>query len=140
MRTASWILLTVVGALLLTFSLLSASVAYMAPEREILAEKKLADAGLSPELQKATLARRGTAAAYAAAFATLFLFIATGPYRRREVWAWWALLSGLVVLNLVTLPRIPQLGMNNGVQGPAILFTIGLIGLLLDVRRLSRKG
>jgi hypothetical protein len=60
-----------------------------------------------PELETAVRARRATAAAYAAGFATLFLLISVGPYRRGEVWAWWALLLGMLVVSVLILLRIP---------------------------------
>lgn len=62
----------------------------------------------------AVRARRATAAAYAAGFATLFLVITLVPYRRGEVWAWWALAAGTLVVTVLILLRIPILGVGPG--------------------------
>lgn len=152
MRKASWILLTIVGTLTLLFSLLSASVAYYQPQRDVIEGKTFApstekdEAGNTREaldlpepLETALRARRGTAASYAAAFATLFLAIVLHPYRRGEVWAWWALLAGLLVLNAVTIVRVPAMGTSLGVPAAATLLAIGVVALLLDVKRLKRS-
>ena len=53
-------------------------------------------------------ARRATAAAYGAGFAL-------GPYSRGDVWAWWALLAGTLVVSVLILLRVPFLGINLGV-------------------------
>ncbi len=78
MKTASWILLALVGALTLLGSLGSIGPASLA---ELSAGR--------PDVATAVRARRATAAAYGAGFATLLLLIARGPYRRGDVWAWW---------------------------------------------------
>jgi hypothetical protein len=49
-------------------------------------------------------ARRGTAAAYAAGFATLFLAIVLGP-TGEDVWAWWAVAAGTLVVSVLILLR-----------------------------------
>jgi hypothetical protein len=67
-----------------------------------------------PDVATAVRARRATAAAYAAGFATLFLIITLGPYRRGEVWAWWALAGGMLVVSVLILLRILFLGVRLG--------------------------
>jgi hypothetical protein len=138
MKTASFVILALVGAATLALSLLSARIAYVGEWRVgqvPLAQVVAASPGVGPALRGA----RGTAAAYAAGYAVLFLVIVLGPYRRGERWAWWAILGGvLTVLALVAL-RVPSLGTQLGV-GPAIFqLAVVVIGLLLDVGRL-RSG
>jgi hypothetical protein len=70
-----------------------------------------------PEVATAVRARRATAAAYAAGFATLFLAITLGPYRRGDVWAWWALAGGTLVVSVLILLRVPFLGIRLGAPG-----------------------
>src|SRR2546422_2986702 len=95
-RTTSWILLTVVGALVLVGSLASAGLAYSRGEYPIGTVPLTEVAGGREGVATALRAIRGTSAAYAAAYAVLFLFIVTGPYRRGDVWAWWAILAGVL--------------------------------------------
>ena len=114
MKKASWIILTVLGALTMVGSLVSVAVAYTSVPDQI--GPATLD-GLSvgrPEVAVALRARRATAAAYGAGFATLFLAITLGPYRRSEVWAWWSLSAGTLVVSGLILLRIPLLGIQLG--------------------------
>lgn len=139
MRKASWILLTIVALLGIMGSLASTSIAYFQPDRESITGRDLQKLGLEPEVRTATLARRATAAAYALAFFTLFLAIVLVPYRRGDVWAWYAILASLLVLNAVAALRKPLLGVTEGMATPAILLTVAVVALLLDVKRLKRS-
>lgn len=116
MKTASWVLLTLAGVATLLLSFVSAARAYGTYNDRIggVSVSKLS-AG-QPELEIAVRSRRATAAAYGAGFATLFLLISAGPYRRGDVWAWWALLVGMLVVSALILLRVPLLG--TGFSGP----------------------
>jgi hypothetical protein len=75
MKTASWIVPVVVGGLALLGSLVSLSVAYRSA-RDQIGPASLSELSAGrPEVATAVRARRATAAAYAAGFATLFLAI-----------------------------------------------------------------
>ena len=91
MKTTSWVILVIVGALMLLGSLASLGRAYISAEDQIGTASLTELSAGRPELAAAMRARRATAAAYAAGFATLFLAITLGPYRRGAVWAGWAL-------------------------------------------------
>jgi hypothetical protein len=138
MRTASWILLTVAGSLVLLISLVSANIGYRGDY--LIGNVPVADVATGREpVLTALRGIRGTSAAYGAAFAVLFLATATGPYRRGDVWAWWALLAATAVLALLAVARVPLLGLPFGQGGsgpPLVLGGIVLLGLLLDVGRL----
>jgi hypothetical protein len=84
----------------------------------------------------AVRARRGTAAAYAAGFATLFLAITFGPYRRGDVWAWWALLAGTLVVSVLILLRVPFLFIRLGAGAALIQLVVVGLGLALGPGRL----
>lgn len=140
LRTVSWVLLAVLGTLVLLVSFLSTNLAYrgeygIGPANLAVAEV----AAGRPEILSALRGIRGTSAAYAGAYAALFLAIVFGPYRRGETWAWWALLGGLVVLTVLTLLRIPLLGTSFGVNAAVLQCGIGLVALLLDVGRLRTQ-
>ena len=140
MRTTSWVLLTIVGALTFLVSLLSAHIAYRG-------DYQIGSAGTGVEevaagrtaVLEGLRGIRGTSAAYAAAYAVLFLAIATGPYRRGDVWAWWALLAGIVALALLVTLRLLFLSSPMGVGAAMIPTGLALLALLLDVRRLSAR-
>ena len=138
MKTASWVILTIVGTLVLLASLISAWLAYGGSDYPIgpmsLADIAAAHAGVGAAMRGI----RGTSAAYAAAYGVLFLAITLGPYRRREVWAWWAILGGVAALTIVTALRLPALGVGLGIGGALIQLVLVVVGLLLDVARLRR--
>jgi hypothetical protein len=91
MKTASWVLIAFVGVAALVLSLVSTARAY----------GRYADNFGGKSL---------TELAYAAGFAALSLLITVGPYRRGDVWAWWALLLGTLLVAVLLLLRVPLLG------------------------------
>jgi hypothetical protein len=136
LRTASWIMLVVVGVLVLLVSLLSAGLAYRGDFPvggvsigEIASGRDAVLVGLR--------GARGTAAAWGAAWAVLFLAVVLGPYRRGDVASWWGILASLVVLTAVAAARLPFTGNALGISTPLILLVLGIVALLLDVKRLS---
>jgi hypothetical protein len=88
------------------------------------------------QLVKALRGIRGTSAAYAGAFAVLFLAIVFGPYKRGETWAWWALLTACLVHAAIVLPRLVFVGTALGVGAGVTQAVVVLVALLLDVSRL----
>jgi hypothetical protein len=135
-RTLSWILLAVLGGLVLTVSLISANIAYRGdftiggvPIVEVAAGREAVLLGLR--------GARGTAAAWGAAWAVLFLALVVGPYRHGDVKAWWGTLASLLALCAVAAARVPFTGGQLGVSTPLILLAVGAVALLIDVKRLS---
>ena len=138
MRTASWVLLTIAGALMLLGSMASTFTAYSRAEDPLLPGGPSVDAveSVHPGLGDALRGRRATAAAFAASYAVLFLSVVLVPYRRGDVWAWWALLASSAVLGLIIMLRVPILGTRLGAGTGLIQLVVVLVALLLDVRRL----
>ena len=150
MRNASWIILTLAGGLTLLGSLVSLGIAYGSVQDQI-GPATLAELSVGrPAVAIAVRARRATAAAYGAGFATLFLAITLGPYRRGDVWSWWALFAGILVVSGLILLRVPLLGIQLGTAaavtgaGTALASIIQLavagLGLALGMRRLGGKA
>jgi hypothetical protein len=138
MRTASWLLLAVAGALVLLGGLASTFVAYSGAEDNLLPGGPTVEAveGVHPGLATALRGRRATAAGFAVAYAVLFLFVVLGPYRRGDVWSWWALLASSAALGLVIMLRVPVLGTRLGAGTGLVQLIVVLVALLLDVQRL----
>lgn len=139
MRTVSWVILAIVGALTMLGSMASCYVAYKGSGDQIGPVSLSQLTSGQPEVATALRARRGTAAAYAGAFATLFLAIVFGPYRRGDTWAWWAVLAGVVVLAVIILLRVPFLNTRAGGGAGLITLVVVAVGLALDAGRL-RSG
>lgn len=138
MKTASWIILAAAGALTLLGSLFSVGIAYVSLIEDRVGPVTLTELSTGrPEVATAVRARRATAAAYGAGFATLFLAITFGPYRRGDAWAWWAILAGTLIVSVLILLRVPFLGINLGAPmavtgaGTALttLVQLGVVGL-----------
>ncbi len=140
LRTASWVMLTIVGGLTLLFSLVSTYWAYWGhypiggvPVAQV--------AGGREDVLIALRGIRGTSAAFGAAFALMLLGTVLGPYRRGDTRAWWTILLSTLALALIVLARVPTLGVALGQGGSSMAFTLGglvVLALLLDVGRLSR--
>jgi hypothetical protein len=139
MRKVSWVLLAVLGVLTLLISFASASLAYRG-DYEIGGVDISAIAAGNADVLTGLRGVRGTSAAYAGAFAVLYLAIVFGPYRAGEKWAWWAIFSAYALLVAVVTVRVALLGTTLGVGGALLPATIALVALLLDVRRLSSAG
>jgi hypothetical protein len=141
MKTASWVILVLAGALVLLVSLISANLAYRG-DYPIAGTPVAGVAAGRQEILTALRGIRGTSAAYAAGFAVLFLATVLGPYRRRDKGAWWALLLATATIVAITAARVPLLGIPAGQGGsgpPLVLGAVVLIGLLLDVGRLRLR-
>ena len=141
MKTLSWILLMIVFVLVILGGLGSAAIAYLAPEsNDILVDStSMADLNLDQDVKSALRGRRGTAASYALGFATLMLWVTWVPYRRGEVWAWWAILCSTLLLTIPLILRIPAIGITQGATTGIYLLIAVVMALLLDAGRLSGK-
>ena len=141
MKKASWIVLAVTGVALLVLSLVSAGHAYNTDDNYRIAGTSVSEVASAREAVASGLRGiRGTSAAFATAYGVLFLAIVLGPYRRGEVWAWWALFAGSVTVLAVILPRIAFLDTTLGNSAGNLQFGWTMAGLLLDVRRLWPSG
>ena len=135
MKKASWVVLFVPGLLILVFSLLSAVNAYwrnwgIGPTTLTKIEM------VAPGTEVALRGSRATAAAFGVGFAVLFLSIVLGPYRRGEVWAWWAILGSMLSFAAIVLLLVPVLGTTLGTTPAVVPLVIVLVALLLDLGRL----
>jgi len=141
LKLLSWILLALVGGLTLFASLASVGVAYFAEDDPMGNVMPLSElAGGRDDVATMLRARRGTAAAYGAGYGLLFLIIAVVPYRRGDVWAWWAILAGTILTCAIILLRSPMLGTNLGLGAATIPLAVCAIALLLDVSRVKGTG
>ena len=136
LRTASWILLALVGVLVLLISLTSANLAYRGdyPVGGVSIGEVAAGRDAVLEGLRGT---RGTAAAWGAAWAALFLAVVFGPYRRGDVATWWGILASVIVLGAVAGARVPFTRAQAGTGEPLVLLVVVLVALLLDVKRLT---
>jgi hypothetical protein len=138
MKKASWILLTVAGAAFILVSLVSAAHAYNTADDYGIGGTRLSRVAAGREaVANGLRGIRGTSAAFASAYGVLYLAIVLVPYRRGEVWTWWALCAGSLTVLAIALLRIPFLHTTFGVSAAVSQFGLTMAGLLLDVRRLK---
>jgi hypothetical protein len=136
LRTVSWVLLAIVGVMVLLLSLSSAHLAYrgMYP----IAGVSITDVASGRDVVLLGLRGvRGTAAAWGAAWAVLFLAAVFGPYRRGDVTTWWGILASVLVLGAVAGARVVFTGAQAGTGEPLVLLVVVLVALLIDVKRLT---
>src|SRR5207245_708188 len=132
LRTASWVLLVIVGGLTVLGSMASCAVALRGVRDPIVSSITIDDLSAGrPEIAKALRARRLTAAAYAAAFGVMVIVVAAVPYRRGEVWAWWAILAGALAVSLPILARVPFIETRTGAGTGLLTLVVVLVALLL---------
>jgi len=139
LRMVSVVLLTLLGAVTLLGSLASVANAFSrGPDLigPVSIEELAAGRG---DLEVALRGRRVTAAAFAAGYALLFLAVVLVPYRRGDVWAWWALFVTSLVLGGIILLRLPLLGLGLGAAVGWTQLVLGCGALMLDVGRLRRS-
>ena len=79
--------------------------------------------------------RRVTAATWALGYGVLFAWLVLGPYRRKEHWAWWALLASLLVSQIISIARVAFIGSSAGTAASAMVLSFGLLGLLAGAPR-----
>jgi hypothetical protein len=138
MKKASWIVLTLAGVAVTLISLVSAGRAYNKGDNYGIGGTAVSKVAADREAVASALRGiRGTSAAFAAAYGVLFLTIVLVPYRRGDVWAWWALLAGSMTVMAIVLLRIPLLGTTLGISAALTQFGLTIVGLILDVRRVT---
>lgn len=136
LRTVSWVLLALVGVFVLLVSLVSANLAYRGEYPIAGVSITEIAAGREPVLL-GLRGVRGTAAAWGAAWAALFLAVVLGPYRRGDLWSWWGILVSTLALAAVAGARVLFIRLDAGTGTPLVLLVVVLVALLLDVKRLS---
>jgi hypothetical protein len=136
LRKVSWVLLALVGVYVLFVSLVSANLGYRGDYPVGGVSIAEIAAGREPVLL-GLRGVRGTAAAWGAAWAALFLAVVLGPYRRGDVWSWWGILASVLALAAVAGARVLFIRTDAGTGTPLVLLVAVLVALLLDVKRLS---
>jgi hypothetical protein len=136
LRTVSWVFLAVIGFAVLLLSLVSANLAYRA-DFPIAGVSLTEVAAGRDAVAQGLRGARGTAAGWGAAWATLFLVVVFGPYRRGDVGTWWGILFSVIVLGMVVGARMLLPRAEAGIGTAVVLLVLVLIGLLLDVKRLT---
>lgn len=130
--TTSWVILLVISAAIILFSVESLWIAYTGRPDRLTPEYTLAEIGDhgGEQAVKAFRGRRATAATWAMGCALLAIAVIWIPYRRGEKWAWWALFVSLGLSQLLSLARALPLVTTGGVSTPAVLLAFVLLALL----------
>jgi len=133
----SWILLLALAILITVLTIGSTLNAYRgAPDNVSPGVSVQQVEALGPDVVSTLRGRRATAATWALGYGLLLAFVVLVPYRRRERWAWWALLISLGVAQLLSIARVVALGMTSGAGTSGILLALLLIALMAGVPQL----
>jgi hypothetical protein len=136
LRTASWILLSLLATLTLLGALGSASFGLTQGEDQFGAVSMTELTGGDESIAKLIHGRRLTAAAFTSAYSVLLLFVILFPYRRGEQWSWWAILVATLFCSAIIVLRVPFLGIGLGASIGYFHLGVVVVALLLDVGRL----
>ena len=129
-----WILLIALGVLITFGGLESLYVAYWGMG-DAPASVSLSDlAKVNPGLPAALRGRRATAASLAVTCGLLLCWIAAGPFRKGERWAWCALLCAFGIGSLLSLLRISAVGTTAGTSGPGFVLGVLIVALAVSYR------
>jgi len=134
----SWVLLLILAGVITLLSLQSLRVAYFSRSDGLTSEfglSQIQEQG-GEEAAKAFRGRRVTAATWALGCGLLAIAVIWIPYRRGEPWAWWSLLVGFGVSQLLSIARALALATTAGISAPATILALALMGLLAGVPRM----
>ncbi len=136
-----WVLLLLLATALTLLSINATYIPLTAQPEGVTSSVSVDDIGekMSPEVATALRGRRVTAATWALAYGLLLWAVLLVPYKRRERWAWWAVLLSMLISQLLSLARIPMLDAQQGAGVPAILIGTALVGLLLGAPHVFGK-
>lgn len=137
LRIISWVLLTLLGVMTFLGAVGSTQFA-MSKGDDQFGDVMLSELTQgNQDVANLIHGRRMTAAAFAAAYSVLFLLVVLIPYRRGDVWAWWAILIATLVLSVMIWLRVPTLGISLGASVGYTQLVVVVVALLLDVKRLA---
>ncbi|MBI3651728.1 MAG: hypothetical protein HY231_11980 [Acidobacteria bacterium] len=141
---ASWVILLGLSGFIGLTSLGSLRVAYFSEQDSLTSSLTLEQVkGIGGDEAVNTIktlrGRRVTAATWALAAAVLAFFVALFPYRRGERWAWWALLVGLGLSQILSALRYVIIGTSPGAGTAMTIVAVLLLALLAGVPRLFRQ-
>ncbi len=135
--TTSWVVLLLLAAALTAFSLFSASLALRRAPDALTGNYTVEQVeSASHEAADAIRGRRLTASAWAFGCGLFLAFIVLGPYRRGERWAWWALLVAFGGTQVLSMLRVPLMGVRPGASTALILLVVLAVGLLAGAPRM----
>ena len=135
---SSWVALLVLSILITLASLGSLGTAYFGAQDTLTPAVRLEEINtLGGEAAvDAFKGRRATAATFALACGLLSVFVVLIPYRRGELWSWWALLISIGLSQLLSMARALTLGTVIGTGSAGLIFGFLALGLLAGAPRM----
>ncbi len=130
----AWIILLILGMLTVLGAAESMIFGYRGGNETIEGTSFQALERINPELPKALRARRITAASYALTCGVLVSWIAVTAFRKRQKWAWYALLCSVGLGSVLSTLRAPLMDYRPGMQVPGITLIVLLIALAVSYR------
>lgn len=132
--TIGWVLLLVLGLLMSLAGVASMLTAYFGDNDPIASVGFDAMEKLHPDLPGAIRGRRATAATLSISYGMLLCWIAMTAYRRAEKWAWRAVLTSAGLGCVLSLLRVPVLGVTAGAAAAGIALGIIVLALAIPFR------
>jgi len=130
----AWVILLILGLLMVLGGAESMIFGFRGGSETIEGTSFDALAQINPELPKALRARRVTAASYALTCGLLVSWIAVTAFRKRQKWAWYALLCSVGLGSVLSILRVPLMDYRPGMQVSGITLIVLLIALAISYR------
>lgn len=129
-----WLLLTAVGLLITLGGLEAMFIAYSRSDDSISGVSMQTLSQLNPDLPKAIRGRRATAAFYATSCGILMAWVAATAFRKRQKWAWYALLCSIGAGAILSILRVPLLDYRPGAEAAGSILVALLLALAVTYR------
>jgi hypothetical protein len=130
----AWVILLIMGLLITLGGLASMTVAYRSSNDSLAGVSFQTLAQINPDLPKAIRARRATAAFYATSCGLLVVWIAVTAFRKRQKWAWYALLCSLGIGAVLSILRLPLLDYRPGAETAGVMLIALVLALGISYR------
>jgi Ca2+/H+ antiporter len=130
----AWVILLIMGLLMTLGGLESMFVAYRTTDGSFAGVSLQTLSQVNANLPTEIRARRATAASYATSCGLLVTFIAVTAFRKRQKWAWYALLCSLGIGAALSILRVPLLDHRPGAETAGATLLLLLIALGISYR------
>ena len=128
------VILSLMASLMILGSATSMYVGFSGGDEVMAGMTSHALAQINPEIPNALRGRRITAASYAFTSGVLVLWITLTAFRKRQKWAWYALLCSVGLGSLLSTLRVPLINYRPGMEAPGITLIVLLIALVISYR------
>ncbi len=132
--TIGWVLLLLLGLAVAGGGVASLLTAFLRADDPVAEVGFEAMEKIHPGLSNAIRGRRATASAWAISSGILVCWIALTAFKRGEKWAWYATATSLGTGSILSLLRVPILGLRAGAETAGLILGVLVVALVVSYR------